>query len=88
MTTLFPPTDDTAPIDPPVRARTSRRTATVDANEAVARIAYSHCIAHSAPETAKRLLDRAQEDVRARWRQYEQLAGQPSANSAGEKEEA
>ncbi len=31
-------------------------------------------LAHSKPEEAKRLLALAQEDVRARWRAYEQLA--------------
>jgi pyruvate-ferredoxin/flavodoxin oxidoreductase len=32
-------------------------------------------LAHSNPEAARRLLDQAQEDVRARWRFYEHLAG-------------
>jgi pyruvate-ferredoxin/flavodoxin oxidoreductase len=34
-------------------------------------------LAHSNPEAARRLLDEAQEDVRARWRFYEHLAGLP-----------
>ena len=31
-------------------------------------------LAHSDPENAKRLLNRAQTDVNARWKHYEQLA--------------
>jgi pyruvate-ferredoxin/flavodoxin oxidoreductase len=34
-------------------------------------------LAHSKPEVARRLLDEAQVDVRARWRFYEHLAGLP-----------
>jgi pyruvate-ferredoxin/flavodoxin oxidoreductase len=32
-------------------------------------------LAHSHPEAAKKLLERAQENVNARWKQYEELAG-------------
>jgi pyruvate-ferredoxin/flavodoxin oxidoreductase len=32
-------------------------------------------LAHSDPEAAKRLLERAQNSVNARWKQYEELAG-------------
>jgi pyruvate-ferredoxin/flavodoxin oxidoreductase len=39
-------------------------------------------LAHSNPEAARRLLDQAQEDVRARWRFYEHLAGLPSTGAA------
>jgi pyruvate-ferredoxin/flavodoxin oxidoreductase len=39
-------------------------------------------LAHSNPEAARRLLDQAQDDVRARWRFYEHLAGLPSTGAA------
>jgi pyruvate-ferredoxin/flavodoxin oxidoreductase len=39
-------------------------------------------LAHSNPETARRLLEEAQDDVRARWRMYEHLAGLPTAGPA------
>ena len=42
-------------------------------------------LAHSHPEEARRLLERAQQDVKHRWRQYEHLAAmQLSANGNGE----
>jgi pyruvate-ferredoxin/flavodoxin oxidoreductase len=41
-------------------------------------------LAHSDPEAAKRLLDEAQEDVRARWRLYEHWAAMPAAGTAKE----
>jgi pyruvate-ferredoxin/flavodoxin oxidoreductase len=40
-------------------------------------------LAHSDPETARRLLDQAQEDVLARWRLYEQWAALLSGRDAG-----
>jgi len=39
-------------------------------------------LAHSHPEAARRLLDQAQDDVRARWRLYEHLAGLPPTGVA------
>jgi pyruvate-ferredoxin/flavodoxin oxidoreductase len=39
-------------------------------------------LAHSDPETARRLLEEAQSDVRTRWRMYEHLAGLPAAGPA------
>jgi pyruvate-ferredoxin/flavodoxin oxidoreductase len=39
-------------------------------------------LAHSDPETARKLLEEAQSDVRARWRMYEHLAGLPAAGPA------
>jgi pyruvate-ferredoxin/flavodoxin oxidoreductase len=39
-------------------------------------------LAHSHPDTARRLLELAQEDVLARWRLYEQLATAPTLASA------
>jgi pyruvate-ferredoxin/flavodoxin oxidoreductase len=46
-------------------------------------------LARSKPEEAKRLMDMAQEDVRARWQYYEQMANlHYGANSEGEAEEA
>jgi pyruvate-ferredoxin/flavodoxin oxidoreductase len=41
-------------------------------------------LAHSNPAAAKRLLDEAQEDVRARWRFYEHLAGLPVNGTASD----
>jgi pyruvate-ferredoxin/flavodoxin oxidoreductase len=40
-------------------------------------------LAHSDPETARRLLEKAQEDVLARWRLYEQWATLFSGRDAG-----
>jgi pyruvate-ferredoxin/flavodoxin oxidoreductase len=40
-------------------------------------------LAHSDPETARRLLEKAQEDVLARWRVYEQWAALSSGRDAG-----
>jgi pyruvate-ferredoxin/flavodoxin oxidoreductase len=40
-------------------------------------------LAHSDPETARRLLEQAQEDVLARWRLYEQWATLCSGRDAG-----
>jgi pyruvate-ferredoxin/flavodoxin oxidoreductase len=39
-------------------------------------------LAHSDPETARKLLEEAQSDVRARWRMYEHLAGLPVGGPA------
>jgi pyruvate-ferredoxin/flavodoxin oxidoreductase len=39
-------------------------------------------LAHSHPEAARRLLDQAQDDVHARWRFYEHLAGLPPTGAA------
>ena len=39
-------------------------------------------LTHSDPDEARRLLDRAQEDVAARWRYYEYLAAMPGAAGA------
>ena len=41
-------------------------------------------LAHSDPVAAKRLLDEAQNDVRARWRLYEHWAAMPSGGAAKE----
>ncbi len=41
-------------------------------------------LAHSDPETARRLLEKAQEDVVARWRVYEQWAALSSGRDAGD----
>ena len=41
-------------------------------------------LVHSNPEAARRLLDEAQEDVRARWRFYEHLAGLPVTGTASD----
>jgi pyruvate-ferredoxin/flavodoxin oxidoreductase len=38
-------------------------------------------LAHSDPESAKRLLSRAEQGVAARWRQYEHLAAMPGAHN-------
>ena len=43
-------------------------------------------LAHSNPEAARRLLDEAQGDVRARWRFYEHLAGLPMNGAASNTE--
>jgi pyruvate-ferredoxin/flavodoxin oxidoreductase len=40
-------------------------------------------LAHRDPETARRLLEKAQEDVLARWRVYEQWATLSSGRDAG-----
>jgi pyruvate-ferredoxin/flavodoxin oxidoreductase len=40
-------------------------------------------LAHSDPETARRLLEQAQEDVQARWRVYEQWAALSAGRDAG-----
>jgi len=40
-------------------------------------------LAHSDPETARRLLEKAQEDVLARWRVYEHWATLSSARDPG-----
>jgi len=37
-------------------------------------------LAHSAPDTARRLLSLAQENVKTRWRQYEHMASMPAKN--------
>jgi hypothetical protein len=37
-------------------------------------------LAHSAPDTARHLLNLAQENVRTRWRQYEHMAAMPAKN--------
>ena len=41
-------------------------------------------LAHSDPETAKRLLDRAQQNVADRWRLYEHLAAMPIAKNGSD----
>jgi pyruvate-ferredoxin/flavodoxin oxidoreductase len=41
-------------------------------------------LAHSDPETARRLLEQAQEDVQARWRVYEQWAARSAGRDAGD----
>ncbi len=41
-------------------------------------------LAHGDPETARKLLEEAQSDVRARWRMYEHLAGLPGDGTTPE----
>ena len=45
-------------------------------------------LAHSNPEAAARLLERAQEDVRARWHLYEHWASMPVSRAEPEAQHA
>ncbi len=74
----------------PELAREGRPTLELDSkapNLPLKKFAYNETrytmLAHSDPETARRLLEKAQEDVLARWRVYEQWATLSSARDPG-----